>query len=179
MTCVEHITLDQLTDFTGSQKRAGVFIVHINESLHTYSINTTFRIAAFLGQIKQESGSFQFTQEIASGKAYEGRKDLGNTEAGDGAKFKGRGLLQITGRANYTACSKALFDDYRLLAAPALLATPHLACMSAGWFWQSRGLNELADKSDYMNITKKINGGLAAYNLRLQFYNEALKLLGE
>lgn len=179
MTCIELITFQQLFAFTGSQKRTEVFIVHLNEAMNAYSINTKLRIAAFLGQTKQESGSFQFTQEIASGKAYEGRKDLGNVEVGDGIKFKGRGLLQITGRSNYSACSLAMFDDYRLLASPELLATPHFACMSAGWFWRSRGLNELADSRNYEMITRKINGGLNGYLSRLQYYDEALKLLGE
>lgn len=178
MNCIQRVTFQQLAEFIKSTKRAEVFIVHINEALSEYEINSKLRIAAFLGQLKQESGSFRYTQEIASGKAYEGRADLGNTVPGDGEKFKGRGLIQITGRNNYRECSLAIFDDYRLFTSPELLSTPHLACISAGWFWQSRGLNELADKKDYKTITKRINGGLTAYEERLQYYNEALKIIG-
>lgn len=111
----------------------------------------------FLAQVAHESGAFHYTRELASGEAYEGRKDLGNTDIGDGVRYKGRGLIQITGRANYQACGDALGVD--LISEPEQLEQPLLACRSAGWFWHSRNLNQLADRGDIKAITKKINGG--------------------
>ena len=88
---------------------------------------------------------------------YGGRKDLGNTQPGDGWKFRGRGLIQITGRANYTRCGSAL--GVYLLDQPELLERPDLACESAAWFWETHGCNELADKNDLLGVTKRVNGG--------------------
>lgn len=106
---------------------------------------------------------------------YGGR--MGNVEPGDGWKYRGRGLIQITGRDNYAACSKALFGDDRLLRNPELLEQPEWACMSAAWFWDSRGLNSLADKGDIVGITKKINGGTNGLEDRKALYDKALKVL--
>lgn len=177
--CIEHITLEQLTNVIGSTKRAGIFIVHLNETFDKFQINTRLRIAAFLGQVMHETGSFQYMRELASGKAYEGRKDLGNIFPGDGSNFKGRGLMQITGRNNYSECSKALFGNDTLLKTPDLLASPHYASISAGWYWTSRGLNELADQGEagYKTITRRINGGLSGWEQRLQNYQRAIKIL--
>jgi predicted chitinase len=154
-----------------------VFIPHLNEVLPRYEINTNKRIAAFIAQIAHESGSFKYCREIASGAAYEGRKDLGNTQPGDGVKFKGRGLIQITGRTNYRACSLALFKDERLLSDPDTLAKPKYAVESACWYWNTRDLNELADLGMFEKITRRINGGLNGYSERKLFYNRALKIL--
>jgi putative chitinase len=143
-----------------------------------YQIDNKLRQAAFLGQIMQESARLYYVQEIASGAEYEGRKDLGNTQPGDGVKFKGRGLIQITGRANYEACSKALFGDTRLLDNPGLLEAPEYAAVSAGWFWDFKGLNALADAQEYKAITRRVNGGLTAYDERLAYTHKALGLLG-
>jgi putative chitinase len=88
-----------------------------------------------------------------------GAKNLGNTEPGDGWKFIGRGLIQITGRANYAQCSREMLGSGQLLGAPQLLESAELAALSAGWFWKSRGLNEFADKDDLEEITRRINGG--------------------
>lgn len=129
----------------------------LNAAIIRYDLSTPLRLAHFLAQVGHESGSLRYHEEIASGKAYEGRIDLGNTVKGDGVKFKGRGLIQITGRANYKAYGDSVGIDF--IANPTLLGqTPH-AVDSAGWFWNLKKLNMLADKDDVLHITKKINGG--------------------
>ena len=123
-------------------------------------IDTPLRRAHFLAQLGHESGSLRYSSEIASGQKYEGRADLGNTSPGDGPRFKGRGLIQITGRANYTAYGKARGRDFITGNNPLLLATePELAADCAGWFWTTRRLNAIADADDVEKITKRINGG--------------------
>jgi len=103
--------------------------------LPMYDIDTPARIGAFIAQTAHESANFTALTEFASGSAYEGRTDLGNTQPGDGVKFKGRGLIQITGRSNYLWCSKSLFKDNRLIDAPELLVVPSNAIRSACWYW--------------------------------------------
>jgi hypothetical protein len=105
-----------------------------------------------------------------------GRADLGNTQPGDGAKFKGRGLIQITGRANYKACGAALGLD--LETSPALLEQSENAAMSAAWFWNSRHLNAVADAGDVVKATKLINGGNIGLQERTELYEEALEIFG-
>jgi putative chitinase len=125
-------------------------------------INTRMRQAAFLAQIGHESGSLVYVKELGGDKyfaKYDGRKDLGNTQAGDGARFCGRGLIQITGRANYGRASQALFGDDRLLKNPELLEQPEWAAKSAVWYWTTRNLNALADADRFTDITRAINGG--------------------
>lgn len=134
------------------------FVRALNDTMLHYNINTPLRMQHFISQILHESGNFFYVRELASGEAYEGRKDLGNTVAGDGRRFKGRGLIQITGRANYTALSKDLGID--CVNHPELLETTLNATMSAGWFWNRAGLNKYADLDDLKTITKRINGGL-------------------
>src|SRR5690349_5242803 len=124
--------------------------------MQEFGISTPQQRAAFLAQIAHESGSLRYTRELADGLMYEGRGDLGNTQPGDGPKYKGRGLLQITGRANYAACGAALGLD--LIAHPELLETPSGACRSAAWFWQKHGLNRFADTDSFGTLTKAING---------------------
>ena len=117
------------------------------------------RLPEFLAQIAHESGGFIYTREIwgptPAQTGYEGRLDLGNTEPGDGKRFKGRGLIQVTGRANYRACGLAL--DLPLLDQPELLELPMPAARSAGWYWKSRKLDEI---DDFEKLTRRINGGL-------------------
>lgn len=111
-------------------------VPYLNITLKQYEINTPLRISHFLAQVLHESGGFKFSEEIASGEPYEGRKDLGNTNTGDGKLFKGRGYIQITGRYNYK-----LYSDYKgidFLSNPKLLATPQYAMDSAGWFWDTK-----------------------------------------
>jgi putative chitinase len=136
-----------------------------------YFIVTPARIAAFLAQLAHESGSFRYVREIASGTAYEGRKDLGNVNPGDGVKFKGRGLIQLTGRSNYEAFKKQFGVD--VVANPVLVEQPYYATLAAGWFWDKKKLNALADlgtEAGFKSITKKINGGLNGYEDRLMHW---------
>lgn len=147
----------------------------LNKYMPEYKICGKLRESAFIATIIWESGSFKYTREIASGAAYEGRKDLGNTEAGDGKRYKGRGLIQITGRYNYSVASLAMGID--LLKNPELLAEPDNATWVSCWWWQSKGLNELADKGDFRRITRIVNGGYNGWADRLNFYNKAKEVL--
>ena len=117
------------------------YIEWLNYFMPKYGIDSDKEVAAFIAQIGHESGQLRYVEELASGSAYEGRKDLGNTQVGDGIKFKGRGLIQITGRANYTQLSKDLGEDF--IKNPALLSTPKYAVQSACWFWKKNKLNDL------------------------------------
>ncbi|KAF0844318.1 putative chitinase [Methylovorus glucosotrophus] len=159
--------------------RLSEFLLPLNSAMVEFDIKTPLQQAAFLAQIAHESGELRYTRELASGEAYEGRASLGNTEPGDGKRFKGRGLIQITGRANYKACSNALYgDELTLIKYPELLEKPKDACRSACWFWKSRGLNAPADAGDFEKITRRINGGLNGYDDRLKYYARAKKALG-
>jgi putative chitinase len=129
--------------------------------MQSVQINTPLRQSHFLAQLAHESGEFRYTEELASGQRYEGRKDLGNTQPGDGVRFKGRGLIQITGRANYTAFGQSIGQNFTVGNAMQRLATDvTLAVQVAVWFWDKHGLNLLADTDDVVTITKRINGGL-------------------
>lgn len=154
-----------------ARAQASRFLEPLNAAMSEFDINTPARQAAFLAQIGHESGQFRYVRELASGQAYEGRADLGNTQPGDGQRYKGRGLIQITGRANYTACMMAL--DINCVLEPELLEQPTNACRSAGWFWKTRGLNELADEGRFVLITKRINGGLNGIEDRQALYAQA------
>jgi putative chitinase len=139
----------------------------LSEKMAAYAIDTPLRMAHFLAQVGHESGELRYCEEIASGDAYEGRKDLGNTQPGDGRRFKGRGLIQLTGRANYSAYSKARGIDYTTDQGAELLAgDPETAVDVACWFWTTHKLNALADKDDITTITKRINGGLNGFEDR-------------
>ena len=153
------ITAEQIKKIMPSARaRAQKYVTVINKWSCHFDIDTPLRMAHWLAQVAHESGELLFTKELASGKAYEGRKDLGNTQKGDGVKYKGRGLIQITGRANYAAYAK--YCGYDVVAKPELLEQPVGAVKSAMWYWQTRGLNALADKDNVLTITKRINGGL-------------------
>ena len=158
---------------------AGVFVPVLNAAMGHYQIVGTKRVAAFIAQIGHESGQLKYVKEIwgptAAQAKYEGRKDLGNTVAGDGSKYRGRGLIQITGRANYMACGEALGLD--LITQPELLEKPQHACMSAAWFWASKGLSTLSDAGQFDNITRRINGGQNGAADRQALYARALKVL--
>ncbi len=178
------MTLDELKSimpFAG--KRAGVFLGPLNAAMVEFEINTPARQAAFLAQIGHESGSLRYVRELASGEAYDtGRlaESLGNTpeDDDDGRLYKGRGLLQITGQANFRECSVALFGSPdHLLEHPEILELPDAACRSAAWFWKSRGLNELADSGNFTKITRRINGGTNGMEDRLAYYERAKGVL--
>ena len=129
--------------------------------------------------MRHESGQPRYVKEVWGPTAvqarYEGRKDLGNTVVGDGSKYRGRGLIQITGRANYMACGEGLGLD--LIKQPELLEKPQHACMSAAWFWATKGLSNLADAGQFDKITQRINGGQNGAADRQALYARALKVL--
>jgi putative chitinase len=143
-----------------SDDQANTFTAPLMVAMNANQIISPLRQAHFLAQLGHESGSLRYTAELASGAAYEGRLDLGNTQPGDGPRFKGRGLIQITGRTNYTNYGNDRGQDYITGLNPILLATdPNIAADCSGWFWATRHLNELADNDDLITITKRINGG--------------------
>lgn len=124
-----------------------------------HGIDTPLRQCHFLAQIGHESGELRYREEIASGAAYEGRPDLGNTQKGDGVRFKGRGLIQLTGRANVEHYAR---DSGRadLIDHPERIAAePELCCDVAGWYWMRHDLNRWADRDDVVKVTRLINGG--------------------
>ena len=174
------ITTQQLLQILpNAGQSAGVFVSALNTAMNHYQIVGLKRMAAFIAQIGHESGQLKYVKEIwgptkAQAK-YEGRADLGNTVKGDGSKYRGRGLIQITGRANYEACGEALALD--LINQQELLEKPQHACMSAAWFWASRGLNTLADEGQFDKITRRINGGQNGAVDRQALYDKALKVL--
>lgn len=154
------------------------FVAPINITIAEFNISTPLRQAHFLAQIAHESGGFRFVEELASGDQYEGRLDLGNTQPGDGRRFKGRGLIQITGRSNYTACSLGLGLGNALISQPDLLERSDLAARSAGWFWNSRNINRFADRDDLDSVTRTINGGLTNIEDRALRLSRAKRSLG-
>lgn len=162
-----------------SPAKAAALIESINQAMQEASINTPARQAAFLAQIAHETGGFQWFHELGADayfKKYDGREDLGNTEPGDGARYKGRGFIQITGRTNYTKAGEALGLD--LVHEPQLAETPSAAARVAAWFWRSHDLNGLADKEDFLTITRRINGGLTGIEDRQAYYERAKGALG-
>lgn len=172
------------------------------EVLPQYDINTLERVVAFLAQCGHESGNFNiiqenlnyseqgllktfpkyFTQATASAYAkkpekianrvYANRMGNGDESSGEGYKFRGRGIVQITGKSNYSACSEALYGDNSLLDDPDLLLDYSNATHSACWYWEKTNLNALADKQDMKTITKKINGGYIGLDERIALYNK-------
>ena len=170
------VTLAQLLGILpNARPRAATFLAPLNAAMVEFGITTPARQASFLAQVGHESGSLVYVRELASGKAYEGRADLGNVQPGDGVRYKGRGLLQVTGRSNYAACGKALGLD--LLAKPELLEQTVNACRSAGWFWQANGLNLLADAGDQVKVTRRVNGGTNGLAERLALFAVAKRVL--
>ncbi|MFT3704319.1 MAG: glycoside hydrolase family 19 protein [Agriterribacter sp.] len=186
------MTTDQLKAVAGcTAANAQIFSPYISDTLTKYNINTPARILCFLAQVSHESGGLFYTEELASGQAYEGRKDLGNVNPGDGVKYKGRGLIQITGRTNYQALSAALGADF--INNPTLLGGKNMrlcspdqlkyAALSAGWFWNRTNLNAIADKiniqqpvdegnnlDNFKLMTRRINGGYNGLADRLHRY---------
>jgi len=192
---------EQLTVLGIDQK----WLEPLNQTFAKYDINTPTRQASFIGQCQHESGNFktleenlhysadglmrtwpsrfpsrdvaeQYAQnpEKIANKVYAGR--MGNTEEGDGWAYHGRGLIQLTGRENYDNCGKGI--GVVLIDKPQLLVEPMYACLSAGWFWNKKGLNILADKLDYPEMTKRINGGLLGLADRIAKINKAKEILG-
>lgn len=152
------------------------FVQPINETFDRFSISTPMRQAVCLAQIAVESGSLRYVREIADGSAYEGRADLGNTAPGDGRRFAGRGLAQITGRGNYTRCGLALGLD--LVAQPELLEQPLYAALCVGWFWETHNLNGAADARKFWMACRIWNGGTNGLDERIEHYCLARRALG-
>ena len=162
------------------------FVTPLNKAMDEFEINTPLRMAAFIAQVAHESGSFNYLQELASGHAYDDRKDLGNLEpeaiataklarTTAGRFYRGHGIIQITGYYNHKKCGEALGLD--LVKFPKLLTEPVNACRSAAWFWSSHGLNELADEKRFKDITKIINGGYNGLEDRSKYYIRALRAI--
>jgi putative chitinase len=184
------ITAPQLKHICPSitKEALAIYPALLTTYMEQYEINTKKRIAPFLANIALESDSFHATREYASGKEYEGRQDLGNLHPGDGVKYKGRGLIQITGATMYHLCSIALGKDF--VEHPELLESPAAATASACWFWAKvKGLNEIADMPDEWTkpgphhypkfewIVRLINGGVNGLHEREEFLKRANEIL--
>ena len=160
-----------------------LLLPHLNRAMQAYGVDTAQRTAAFIAQLAHESGEFRWMEEIWGPTDAQRRYEppgilalrLGNTEAGDGNRFKGRGPIQITGRFNYAKYGALLGVD--LVAHPELAAAPETAFATAGLYWQSNGLNELADADDFVKITRRINGGTNGLEDRQKYHALALRVL--
>lgn len=176
---------DQLTRIMplAGRRRTDAFLTPLNVSMIEFGIDTKLRQAAYLANLAHESGQLAYMRELASGSAYEGRVDLGNTWPGDGVKFRGRGPIQITGRANYLLCGEALGLD--LIEHPELLEMPEHGCRASAWFWHANNINAFADAGDFDGVCDKINrghktaklGDANGYAEREAFYKIALEVL--
>jgi len=162
-----------------SPAKVALLLPHLNGAMAEYGINTMSRTAAFVSQLAHESGEFRWMEEIwgptSAQRSYEPATDLsrrlGNTQPGDGKRFKGRGPIQLTGRANYQRFGKLLGID--LVAAPERAAAPEVAFRVAALYWMNRGLNELADAQNFREITRRINGGFNGLADRQRYFERA------
>lgn len=178
------VTLRQLHEIMPdlTTARGNLYIDPLNRAMAEFGITTYLRKAAFLAQIAEESIDLMYFEEIASGWEYDisvNRSlalELGNTQVGDGPRYKGRGPIQLTGRSNYIAAGRAL--GLNLVDHPTMAAQPDVGFRTAGWFWVSHGLNGLADQRDFYDITLRINGGVNGWSVRLANYELALRVLG-
>jgi putative chitinase len=158
-----------------SQTNIKKYVGYLNQYIPEYGIDTLLRERHFIAQLAHESGSFNYVKELASGEAYEWRKDLGNTHGGDGVKYKGRGLIQLTGRNNYQKLTNDFGVDF--INHPETLESPEFAVKSACWFWQTNGLNPIADWDDIKSVTKRVNGGYNGLQDRINYYELAKKYI--
>ena len=166
--------LRQIMPNCPAAKRAD-YLPFIQQAMEEFEITSYLRETTFLAQLAHESAELRYMEEIASGAAYEGRKDLGNTQPGDGKRYKGRGPIQLTGRANYTKYGGLLGLD--LVNDPTIAATKEVGFRIAGEYWQLNGLNELADQQQFKAITKRINGGYNGLDDRIKYYGRAKKVM--
>ena len=166
--------------------RASNWLGPLDAAMVAFKIDTAERAAAFLAQIAHESGRLQYVRELwgptQAQSRYEGRRDLGNTHPGDGYRYRGRGLIQTTGRTNYGRTRDGLRlagvpDVPDFVEQPEALEVPKWAAMSAGWYWKSHGCNELADVENFDGITRAINGGLNGQPDRLALWERAKRAL--
>ena len=177
-TTGQYITAEQLMQIApnADANRLRELTPGLNETFTRFQINTPLRICHFIAQVAHESDCFNAMEEYASGEDYEGRSDLGNTQPGDGVRFKGRGLMQLTGRANYEKFSQAMNLDF--VSQPELVAQAPYAVMVAGWYWDSRKLNGDADKDSLEDVTYYVNGGYNGLEDRRQYLQKAKAVLG-
>jgi predicted chitinase len=168
--------LRQIMPNLPAAKRAG-YLPFIQQAMAEFDITSYLRETAFLAQLAHESAELRYMEEIASGAAYEGRANLGNTQPGDGKRYKGRGPIQLTGRANYTKYGQLLGLD--LVHNPTIAATKEVGFRIAGQYWKLNGLNELADAQNFKLITKRINGGYNGLDDRIKYYERAKRVLNK
>jgi len=168
---------DIITPYVSNANKANIeaLVPYLNEYLPQYGINDLLRVSHFLGQAAEESADFMTLKEYASGSEYEDRRDLGNIYPGDGPRYKGRGIFQLTGRANYESVGKALGLD--LVNHPELAETPEVAVRTACEYWKSRNLQVYADRDDIRSMTLHINGGYNGLTTRTTFTNKAKVVL--
>jgi len=175
--------IESLTYFGVKQSLNDVYLASLNAAMDRYEINTALRASHFMAQVLHESGMLQYAEELASGSAYEGRQDLGNIQAGDGEKFKGRGFIQLTGRKVYLTYGAFTAQDF--VDHPQLVATPQYAADSAGWFWNvfkkdsaGNSLNMMADTDQFLRITYFVNGGFNGVADRLRLLDRSYTMFG-
>jgi len=154
-----------------SQEDLDAYAGPLQDAMEEFDIDTPLRKRAFIAQLAHESGELRWHEELASGADYEGRADLGNTRPGDGVRYKGRGLIQVTGRDNYKRIGAAIGEP--LETNPTRLLDPVVSARAAAYFWKSRGLNELADANRFTDISRAINGGLNGIDDRREFWARA------
>lgn len=181
------ITKEQMLQIMPTAKeRVGKYLTYINSYAEVFGIDTQLRMAHYLAQIAHESGELRYTVEQGA-RSYFKKYDtgklakmLGNTpqKDGDGYKYRGRGLIQITGRANYDAYNRSAYCKGDVMKNPELLEKPLGAVKSSMWWWKTHGLNILADNDDVVKITKKINGGQNGLNERCRYLARAKRALG-
>jgi len=150
----------------------------LQNAMHTAELGTPLRACHFLAQILTETGGFQWFRELGPDsyfRKYEHRSDLGNIHPGDGLRFKGRGAIQITGRANYTKAGKALGVD--LISHPEIVEQYEMGCLVAAWYWLDRKINVQADKDDVRAVTRLVNGGYNGLTDRMNWLEKAKKVL--
>jgi predicted chitinase len=165
--------------------RLDEYLPHLDAAMAEFAINSPARAAAFLAQLAHESGEFRWMEEIwgptSAQRRYEPQSTLaarlGNTQPGDGSRFKGRGPIQLTGRANYQRFGQLLGID--LIASPERAASPDVAFRIAALYWANRGLNALADTGNFREITRRINGGFNGLADRMKYFERATSILGE
>lgn len=178
LAALSDLTDDQLRQIMPNPRadRRALYLPYIQAAMAEFGINTPVRRAQFLAQVAHETAELRYMEEIASGAAYEGRKDMGNTEPGDGKRFKGRGVFQITGRTSYQKYGEQLGVD--LIGHPEFTSSPQVAFRLAALIWQTNGLNELADKDNIRAITQRINGGYNGLDDRTRYLERAKSALG-
>jgi putative chitinase len=174
--------LDLIVSRGAKEKNILLLLEALKKWLPIYLMDTDLRLAAFLSQCAYETGGFIFFKELGGQdyfKKYEGDtkigKMLGNTQPGDGYKYKGRGPLQITGRSNYEHYGKLINEN--LIDDPDLLLIPDIGVHCACEFWKQHDLNTLSDNGNIREITKRINGGLNGLDERVNNYNVLIKAL--